>query len=186
MEILGVVLALAGLAFAFETPRKAFVKIFSLDRFKSTRSKQAKSDFAALNLPITSSSIILYLKTSSNSLDLDNQIASDQGSEPKDLSGDGKWLIESIEKLGITKISELDEIVRKHSTNARLLAHAFDRSKSPSLGDGIVLVLEIEAMDRFGSAWYENYLSKLNLSSTGPGYASDLLEFYETIRQIRN
>ena len=177
MELLGVALAILGIVFAFETPRNAFLRSIGLSGSNSIH----RFFYRAPKQEITTSSVILYIRTSPTSLGLDQSIAMDQRAQLKHFQGDGQWLVEKIKALGIADIRQLDRIVRQHSYSARLLAHAFEQERTATQGDGLSHALEIEAMNRFDSTWYDNYLAKLTLTSTGPGYATTVLEFYKTI-----
>ncbi|MET4569823.1 hypothetical protein [Rhodanobacter soli] len=183
MEFLGLALAILGLLFAFEVPRNTFLEAVGL-RNRTSPSWLSRTVYRIPRRSITSSSVILYLRTSPTSLRLDQQIASDQKATLKHFSGDGKWLVEKIIALGISDTQTLDGVVKKNSNYSRLLAHAFEQERTATQGDGISHALEIEAMERFGSEWYKKYLSTLQLTSTGPGYAADILEFYKTIKGV--
>jgi hypothetical protein len=113
---------------------------------------------------------------------LDKAIAEDFGLTLKPSDSDWQFLFEQIQSLGLKTIYQLDHLVAKHQRNARLLARTFQPSESVTFSQGLQLVLEIEAMERFGSDWYAKHLKELQLTSTGEGYAQDLWSYYQQVK----
>lgn len=138
--------------------------------------------FGASKAPITPSSISAYVHTNPRSRDLDKAIAEDFGLSLKPSDSDWQFLYEEIQSLGIKTIHQLDRLVSKHQCYARLLARTFSPTDNITFSHGIQLVLEIEAMDRFGSDWYAKHLKGLRLTSTGEGYAKDLWSYYQQVK----
>lgn len=138
--------------------------------------------FGAPKAPINPSSISAYVHTNPRSRDLDKAIAEDFGLSLKPSDSDWQFLYEQIQSLGITSIQQLDRLVAKHQHNARLLARTFRPTDSITFSHGLQLVLEIEAMERFGTDWYAKYLKGLRLTSTGEGYAKDLWSYYQQVK----
>ena len=138
--------------------------------------------FGAPKAPINPSSISAYVHTNPRSRDLDKAIAEDFGLTLKPSDSDWQFLYEQIQSLGLKTIRQLDRLVAKHQSNARLLARTFRPSDSIEFSHGLQLVLEIEAMERFGSDWYVKHLKDLRLTSTGEGYAKDLWSYYQQVK----
>jgi len=138
--------------------------------------------FGAPKAPINPSSISAYVHTNPRSRDLDKAIAEDFGLALKPSDSDWEFLYEQTQSLGLTTIHQLDRLVAKHQRNARLLARTFRPTDSITFSHGLQLVLEIEAMERFGADWYAKHLKGLQLTSTGEGYAKDLWSYYQQVK----
>ena len=138
--------------------------------------------FGAPKAPINTSSISSYVHTNPRSRDLDKAIAEDFGLTLKPSDTDWQFLYEQIQSLGLKTIRQLDRLVAKHQRNARLLARTFRPTDSIEFSHGLQLVLDIEAMERFGSDWYVKHLKDLRLTSTGEAYAKDLWSYYQQVK----
>lgn len=131
--------------------------------------------------PVSPSSLGAYVHASYRSRALDKAIAEDFGLTLKPSDSDWQFLQEEIQALGLETIDQLDRLVAKHQSNAQLLARTFNPTESITFSHGLQLVLEIEAMKRFGADWYAKHLKNLQLTSTGPGYANDLWSYYQQV-----
>lgn len=138
--------------------------------------------FGAPKAPINPSSLSAYVHTNPQSRDLDKLIAEDFGLLLKPSDSDWQFLYEQTQVLGLRTIHQLDRLVAKHQRNARLLARNFRPSENIEFSHGLQLVLEIEAMERFGPDWYAKHLQSLQLTSTGQGYADDLWSYYQQVK----
>ena len=138
--------------------------------------------FGAPKAPLNPSSIAAYVHASPRSRDLDKAIAEDFDLPLKHSDGDCQYLVEETQALDLGTVQQLDRLVAKHSSNARLLARTFRPAKSIEQAYGIELVLEIEAMERFGSNWYAEHLSRLKHTSTSKAHADDLWSYYQQVK----
>lgn len=179
MEVIGLLLTVLGLIFLFETPRQWVADLFT------QKSSNDNVPILSNNEPLSPHSLLLYVSSSSRAAALDQTIADQSKTAPAPFTGDGMSLYEKIKALEIATIGELDDLVRNHAEDARALAHAFTASKEVESSYGLELVIEIEAIRRYGCDWYYRFLEPLRLTSASKGYASDLHKFYEAIRRAR-
>lgn len=138
--------------------------------------------FGVPKAPIYPSSISAYVHTNPRSRRLDQAIATDFGLALKRIDSDWEFLYEETQSLGLKNIRQLDKLVAKHRRTARLLAQTSWSPDSIRFSDGLQLVLEIEAMERFGADWYTKHLKGLKHSSTGEGYAKELWGDYQQVK----
>ena len=135
------------------------------------------------NAPVNPSSIMVYINSSKRLRSLERAIAADLEATLVPRQSDWKWIFEQTEALGITTIRALDSLVAKHGAQARILARVFQPDEKLPMAHGLGLVLEIEAMEQFGDAWYDRFLKGLKYTSTGRGFATDLLADYRRIKE---
>ena len=148
MEIVGLIIASLGVLIVFDTPRKWIAAQFSRKRVNQTRPSLAEDEPTSLH------AIILYVNSSAKPLNLDNDIALATSSTVDPFVGDGRWLLDMVSALSISTMGQLDELVARHTPHAKLLAHAIlSEHQKIRRGHGLSLVLEIEAMQRYGSDW---------------------------------
>ena len=138
--------------------------------------------FGHPKVPLNPSSISAYVHTSPRSRDLDLAIAGDFNLPLERSDSDCEYLMEEVKALGLENVQQLDRLGAKHSGHARLLARTFRPSGSVAQAFGLQLVLEIEAMERFGADWYDKYLSGLSLTSTDKGFAKSLWSYYQQVK----
>jgi hypothetical protein len=180
MEIVGLIIALLGIVIVFDTPRKWIATQFSRKKANPTGPSLADDEPTSLH------AIILYVNSSAKPLNLDNDIALNTSSTVDPFVGDGRWLHDMVTALNICTMGQLDELVAQHTPHAKLLAHAIlSEHQKIRRGHGLSLVLEIEAMQRYGSEWYEKFIKSLKLTSSSKGFADEMYSFYTTVRRSR-
>lgn len=180
MEIAGLIIALLGILIVFDTPRKWIATQFSRRKARPSGPSLAEDEPTSLH------AVILYVNSSAKPLVLDNDIALATSSTVDPFVGDGRWLLEMVTELNISTMGQLDELVARHTQHARLLAHAINSEhKKIRRGHGLSLVLEIEAMQRYGSEWYEKFIKPLKMTSSSKGFADEMYSFYMTVRRSR-
>jgi hypothetical protein len=146
------------------------------------RRMSPKFDLAP-NAPVNPSSIMVYINSSQRLRSLERVIAADLEATLVPRESDWQWIFEQTEALGIQTIRNLDGLVEKHGHHARILARVFQPREKLPMAHGLGLVLEIEAMERFGDDWYDRFLKGLKFTSTGRGFAKDLLADYLRIKE---
>lgn len=180
MEIVGVIIALLGILVVFDTPRKWIAIQFS-------RRKESPAGLSlAEDEPTSLHAVILYVNSSAKPLNLDKDIALATNSTVDPFVGDGRWLLDMVTALNISTMGQLDGLVARHTPHARLLAHAMlSEHQKIRRGHGLSLVLEIEAMQRYGSEWYEKFIKSLKMTSSSKGFADEVYSFYMTVQRSR-
>jgi len=179
MELIVLLATLAGLVLLFETPRQWVARLFTPKRSNKAASVLSKQE------AISSHSLLLYLTSSPESVALDQAIADEHRAPLAPFVGDGTWLLDKVRALNIATIGELDELVKRHAGEAKALSHAFAEKPATHRAYGLDLVLQIEAMNRYGHDWYKLFLKPLSLTSASEGYADDLYEFHQAILRAR-
>jgi hypothetical protein len=179
MEIIGLLIGLLGIILVFETPRRWIASLFTRKRNRQTSPILAKSE------PISPHSLLLYVSSSPEVTALDQDIAALRAAPLAPFEGDGTWLYDKVKALNIATVGELETLVDRHAADAKALAHAFAESGPVHRAHGLDLVLQIEAISRYGKDWYKKFLEPLTLTSAGEGYANDLHEFYQAVRRAR-
>lgn len=130
---------------------------------------------------LTASSIGAYVNTSHRSRSLDMAIADDFGATVARTSSDWEWLRELATAVGVKTVRDLDRLVKKHFTHARLLSRSFQATDTIETAHGVQLVLDIEAMRQKGLDGFIELLGSLKLTSAGAGFAKNLWNDYQTI-----
>ena len=125
--------------------------------------------------PLTRRSLSVYMRSNDRVRRMDESIAAHAG-QPFNPSEDASYyVLEKAEKLRISTIEELQELIKKHGDLSQKLARCMVPITAISAGTALSYVLDVTAAKR-GLEALRSYFGSLQYSNTAVGYAEDFVE----------